>query len=248
MVNYYFEDFTETNYRNIVRQIQSKYPCVSFSGYKQKGKKALLRHDVDFSVHRAYALARIESEEHTQSTFFFWLHSPFYNIFEEEIFSLILKIIDMGHEIGIHFDCEFYTKYNPERLDILEYLCTEKDIYEEWFKKEMRAFSFHNPTASILAAYKEERYHGLINTYSEYFRNNFEYCSDSNGYWRFKRLSDLLRETTSENLHILLHPEWWTPDVLPPRQRIARCIDGRCKRGHEFYDKSLESLGRLNIS
>ena len=32
----------------------------------------------------------------------------------------------------------------------------------------------------------------MINTYAKYFKENVEYCSDSNGYWRYKRLEDFL--------------------------------------------------------
>ena len=32
----------------------------------------------------------------------------------------------------------------------------------------------------------------MINVYAKYFIENVEYCSDSDGYWRHKRLEDFL--------------------------------------------------------
>ena len=246
-INYYFEDFTEENYRNIVRLAKSNYNCISFSDYKKSGKCMLLRHDVDYSVHRAYNFAKIEAEENMHSTFFLWMHSPFYNLFEEEIFDLVHKIIDLGHDIGLHFDAGFYEMRNPKNKDILEYLAYEKLILEDFFEKKLTAFSFHNPTNSIISDYRADCYHGMVNTYSEYIQNNFDYCSDSSGYWRFKCLPDVLRQAKSDNLQILTHPEWWTPEVLPPRDRITRCIEGRSRKQHEWYDNMLKKIGRLNV-
>jgi len=61
-VNYYFEDFTESNYKNILNLINNNYNTIFFTEYGKPGKNLLLRHDVDISIHRAYRLAQIESE------------------------------------------------------------------------------------------------------------------------------------------------------------------------------------------
>jgi hypothetical protein len=246
-IDYHFEDFTEDNYRIILKLAKSNYKCINFSNYKKKGKKLLLRHDVDFSIHRAHKLARIEFEENMHSTFFLWMHCPFYNLFEEEVFDLVHEIIDLGHDIGLHFDAGFYARPNLNHKSILDRLAYEKSILEQFFGKSVSAFSFHNPTDTIILNYRDDCYHGMINAYSEYIRTNFEYCSDSNGYWRFKRLPDLLMQADSDNIHILIHPEWWTPEVMSPRKRITRCIEGRATKQNVFYDKSLTESRRENV-
>lgn len=245
--NYYCEDFTEENYRNLLKLATAKYNCISFPDYKRTGNNLLLRHDLDASVHRAYKLAKIESEENIQSTFFLWMHSPHYNLFEGEVFDLVNEIIDLGHYIGLHFDASFYVRHNLNQNSLLDPLVYEKSIIEHYFKKGVSAFSFHEPTSSIISDYREDFYQGMVNTYSEYIRNNYAYCSDSNGYWRFKRLSDVLMQYECDNLQILTHPEWWTPNVLLPRERMTRCIDGRSRKQHIFYDKTLADLRRNNV-
>jgi hypothetical protein len=87
----------------------------------------------------------------------------------------------------------------------------------------------------------------MVNTYGAGLRKNFTYCSDSNGYWRFRRLQDVLEQAEDEKLHVLTHPVWWVPDVMSPRERLARCIDGRRDFQHRFYDQTLADYGRENV-
>ncbi len=245
--DYHFEDFTESNYQNILDLIKKNYNTIIFSDYKKPGKNLLLRHDVDMSIHRAYRLAQIESANNVHATYFFLIHSPYYNIFEGEIYDLSKQIIDLGHEIGLHFDFGFYQRRGLDRNTILEYMAFERDTLEKMFKRPISAFSFHDPSNEVLEHYTDENYCDMINAYSRYLRNNYSYCSDSNGYWRYHRLEDVLVEAKSEKLQVLLHPEWWVPEAMSPRQRISRCIDGRCGRNHEHYDSQIERDGRLNV-
>jgi hypothetical protein len=245
--DYHFEDFTESNYQNILDLIKKNYNTIFFSDHKKPGKNLLLRHDVDFSIHRAYRLAQIESENNVYSTFFLLIHSPYYSIFEEELYELISQIIDLGHEIGLHFDFGIYQRRGLDRDTIFEYLAFERDTLEKMFKRPIKVFSFHDPSSEVFRHYADDDYCGMINTYSQYLRDNYNYCSDSNGYWRYHRLEDVLVEAKSERLQVLLHPEWWTPEIMSPRERISRCIDGRCRRNHEHYDSQIERDGRLNV-
>ncbi len=60
----------------------------NFDKLYSSGKRYLiLRHDVDFSVDRALELAKIENNYGISSTYFFLLHSDFYNIFEKDSFN-----------------------------------------------------------------------------------------------------------------------------------------------------------------
>jgi len=245
--NYHFEDFTELNYKRILDLISCNYNAIFYTEYKNHGKNILLRHDVDVSVHRAHRLAQIESETNIHSTFFLWMHCPNYNIFEEEVYTLINRIRNLGHEIGLHFDFGFYERQGLDHDMIIEYLSIEKKILEEIFGKSIRVFSFHDPSNEVLARYTDESYCGMINAYSKYLKDHYDYCSDSNGYWRYHRLEDVLVKADCEKLQVLLHPEWWVPEAMSPRERISRCIDGRCRKNHERYDTMLEKAGRLNV-
>lgn len=244
--NNFFEDFTEAHYRQLLQLMRENYHPICYQNYKTNGKNVLWRHDVDYSVHRAYKLAQIEAEEGVQATYFIWIHSPYYNIFEEEIYRLIKKIADLGHNLGLHFDYSFYNQH-AETKGIDDQLEYEKKILESLVGISIYAFSFHNPSSEVLRLYTSECYCDMVNTYSTYLQTHYEYCSDSNGYWRFKRLEDVLRSADAEKLQVLTHPGWWTPEVMSPRDRVSRLIDGRARKNHEQYDCILEEMGRLNI-
>ncbi len=240
-MNYYEKDFTENNYRLLLKNI--KYKTIFYKDVKKNINFSLWRHDVDFSVNRAFALAKIENEEKVIATYFFQLGSIFYNIFEQEIKEKIFKIKNLEHEIALHFDP---TQYQiNSKSDLVKYLKYEKEILENLFNIKINVFSFHNPTVEILK-YDEWKYANMINTYAKYFKQSIKYCSDSNGYWRHKRLEEFLNKNHSK-IQVLTHPAWWQKKDMTPRDRIQRCIDSRAMYVSKVYDKLLEEYKRENI-
>ncbi|WP_417328575.1 hypothetical protein [Halarcobacter sp.] len=234
-------DFTESNYENLLGKVKNN--AIFYSEIDIKNSFTLWRHDVDFSIHRAYALANIEKRMNVKATYFLQLGAEFYNIFEQEIKEIVFKIRDLGHQIGLHFDPTQY-KINTKE-DLEKYLNFEKNILENLFQVEIKVFSFHNPTEEILK-YDDFKYSGMINTYAKYFKENVEYCSDSNGYWRYKRLEDFLNEK-HKKIQVLTHPSWWQKEIMSPRDRIQRCIDGRANNTAKKYDGLLDEHGRKNV-
>lgn len=241
------EDFTEDSYRNLLRLAKQNYSFVHYSQFREQGKLILWRHDIDLSAHRAYRLAQIEAQEGIVATYFIHLHNMFYNFLELEVTNLIGKIIELGHDIGLHFDPAFYGLTVEQQSNLSKYLRMESFILEEILNKRIHAFSLHNPDIGNWMNLQDVEIEGLINTYSSYFQQNYAYCSDSNGYWRFKRMEDVLKSAEYPKLQVLTHPGWWTPEVMSPRDRISRCIDGRAARQHRLYDELLIKVGRENI-
>ena len=59
---YHFDDFTESHYNLLLKTANKNYKFKNF-GTKSKDPHIILRHDVDISVHRALALAKIEKKK-----------------------------------------------------------------------------------------------------------------------------------------------------------------------------------------
>jgi hypothetical protein len=231
--------FTEHAYRELVRLAAAHYAFVSFADYESAGTRSLLwRHDLDFSVHRAVALANIEAAEGARATYFVQLHSPYYNALEAEIAAGIQEILGLGHELGLHFDPYFYGDETEEQE-----LGRERALLEELFDTPVRAVSFHNPT---LNGRRDDRdvVSGMVNAYGRYIRTHYGYASDSHGYWRDRPLADVLEAHEHERLHVLTHPEWWVPEPLSPRDRVSRAIDGRAARQHSRYEEIMARMRR----
>ena len=233
-------DFTDASYGRLVRRALENYTFISFAEWRDAPARTVLwRHDLDFSVHRAAALARIEAEAGARATYFLNLHSAFYNALEADVAARVREILSLGHELGLHFEPAFAT--NREPIDVLD---AERTLLEDVFGAPVRAFSLHNPVIAGWDA-DEDEVAGMVNAYGRGLRERFAYCSDSHGVWRHRRLHDVLADASDERLHVLTHPEWWVPEPLPPRERVARAIDGRAAKTRARYDQvSAEILAR----
>jgi hypothetical protein len=242
---YYFSDFTRENYKRLVKLAKENYKFCLYPNIEENNRFILWRHDVDFSINAARKLAVIETEENVVATYFLHLHSEFYNVLEKETANHIRSIISYGHSLGVHFDPSFYGTEDISELE--SKLVLEQRILEDIFECPINAFSFHNPTPSILCL-KNWQYGGMINTYADYFQEQVGYCSDSNGYWRHTRLEDILKDAKHERLQILTHPAWWTKNPMSPAERVKKCIYGRVKYCELKYDEQLKNTGRYNIT
>lgn len=237
-------DFTIDQYSELLRLAKENY---QFTGYDDlvKSRFILWRHDCDYSLNRALRLARLESEAAVKTTYFINPHCEFYNLLEKSQSKIVEKILSLGHDIGLHFDAEYYEIESEAELE--EAVGKEAEWLQDWFDFKPVAFSFHNPTEFTLSC-ERESYGGLINCYSKIFRSSISYCSDSNGYWRHQRLRDVIEEASEPKLQVLTHPGWWQETALHPRQRIFRSIFGRAQSIMNFYDTAVQDFGRENLS
>jgi hypothetical protein len=234
-------DFTESAYRELLASAKRSYSFEPF-GTESEQPHVLWRHDVDVSVHRAARLAQLEAEDGVRTTYFFWFHSPFYNLLERPVVEAARKALAAGHWLGLHFDSSF-----PGRGDVSERVAAEAAQLADLLEQLVTAVSFHNPTlVDADPASGGDVVAGLANVYGPTLRDRYRYVSDSNGYWRFDRLLDVLAEAPPR-LHVLTHPEWWQAEPLSPRDRIARSVEGRARATLRDYDALLEANGRANL-
>lgn len=238
--------FTEAAYAEIVDLARERYRFAEFSS-PGDGRHVLWRHDVDFSVHRAVRLAEIEQSRGVTATYFFMLHSAFYNLSEAAVLSRARRIVAMGHRIGLHFEADAYPGETWTRTMLEDRIAGECNALAALLGAPVDAVSFHNPEAAGLPALDAPRLAGLVNAYGAPIMEGYHYCSDSNGYWRFGPLPDVLVSGGHERLHVLTHPGWWTAKPMPPRERIERCASGRAMATMRDYDALLEAHGRDNI-
>lgn len=243
---FHFADFTRANYRQLVRLARENYAFRTFSSFDRSERFVLWRHDVDFSMHAARHLARIEAEEGVKATYFINIHSEFYNAFERDVSDCTQDIIGMGHELGVHFDAAYYGVRSEAELDDL--IAREGRILAETFGSPPAAVAFHNPTIFGLGC-EAWSYGGLINTYARYFQTDVGYCSDSNGYWRHRRLEDVLKAASDPRLQVLTHDAWWQDEPMSPMARVERCIGGRADKTRQLYGELFrQNPDRVNVA
>ena len=239
--NWHFEDFTEASYRDIVEAAKGRYAFEPF-GTEATRPHVLWRHDVDYSVHRAVVLARLEAELGVRATYFLTLHSDLYNLLEPAVHDHVREIAALGHWIGLHFDAGFAAGGDMDAR-----AAWEGRVLSEALEVPVEAVSLHNPSVSGSDAFAAEQLGGMIHAGARSIRDRYAYVSDSNGYWRVDRLPEVIAEGAHERLHVLTHPEWWQEHPMSPRERILRCIEGRGRASEATYDALLADNQRVNV-
>ena len=147
--------FTYEAYTKLVNNLKEKgYEISDYTSCDKHEKVAILRHDIDNSLEKAIALAKLEQKLEVSSTYFVLLTSTFYNIFNNETRDKILEIHKMGHNIGLHFD-ELNYNINDDDLygeKIKEYIKKEISIMANWLGIDICAVSMHRPSSKTLQA------------------------------------------------------------------------------------------------
>jgi peptidoglycan/xylan/chitin deacetylase (PgdA/CDA1 family) len=242
-----FGEFTEAGFRALLQRLKADGYHFARYGEAARDRHVIWRHDVDVSMHRAARLAEIEAEEGVTATYFVNPHCAFHNLLEPEIGRLLDRICSLGHEIGLHFDAEAHgtAAWTADRLEAA--IARERAILDLILAAPVRAISWHNPDTSNLLEFDASEVGGLVNAYAASLRRDYVYCSDSNGYWRFQPMAEVIA-AGHPRLHLLTHPEWWTPAPMPPSERIDRAIAGRAQAVRRDYDALLRRGGRSNIT
>lgn len=227
--------FTYSEYRELLRLAQSRYRFVFYdrAGEVNNAEPIVYwRHDIDASVKRAEVLARIEAETGAFSTYFVHLHSKFYHFWERDTLATLCAIAEMGHQIGLHFDCHFYGGLVANRLG--ELVQSEAQLLSTVVGQPVSAFSFHDPTDEILQN-RDSRIGGLVNAYSEYFLQQVDYVSDSAGIWQFHTLYEVLEKQKYRRLQVVTHPVWWTREPLSPKDKVLTVITEQAVDLERYY-------------
>lgn len=241
---YRFEDFTLNNYKRLLQiAVDNGFQFILHKDdFAEDRRDVIWRHDVEFEPELSLKMAEIEHEIGVKATYFFQLHSEYYNTFDSFYRDIFNKIKDLGHHVGMHFDSHYWNITDEKQLD--EYIKLDRNYFEMNMGVEIDTFSFHNTTPftqSCLAL----KYGGLINVYSSFFKNHFDYCSDSLGYWRYDRLEDVLNNNAVRHLQVLTHDGNWSDEVLSPRKRLVKFMSRHSERLINKQIDGLHSAGML---
>jgi hypothetical protein len=206
--------FSYNEYKNIINLVKNHLPIIDFADVTDKTDKfCVLRHDIEFSIDRAYELAKIEKDLGVVSTYTVQVRNNTYNALSEKNIELIKKIKDLGHHIGLH--------QNPPLMEAEElgrYIMTDIQILEHFYGFEIDRFAFHRPKKEYLASYV--MLENKINCYDKKFFHYFDekpdkldvlYLSDSNHKWKFGYPLDFDLSKVNK-LQLLTHPYSWTND------------------------------------
>jgi len=187
--------------REVGYEIRPMRDALTCSGTSQ----LLLRHDVDFSLRIAFNMALFENERGVTATYYVLPHNDFYAPFSPEGRRILVQMIGLGHEVGLHWDPAVYPERPAEFRRAVE---RDVEMLEEVLGQKVRSASQHNPIDSRFVDLSDLF---EIEAYSASVRERFAYVSDSAMSWRAHSPWDVLPQR--QNLQLLTHPIWWmTPE------------------------------------
>ena len=184
-------------------QLGYAFPTVSElkDGTESLERFLLLRHDVDSSPRHALAMAQLEHRLGVRSSFFILMHCPFYNPGAPRHWDDLRKIVDMGFEVGLHYDTEFFERRG---IDPLEGVLDDVTALEKILRIKVLSVSQHRPASGTLLKELNKSY---VDAYNNHLINNVCYVSDSGFKWRGRTLTDLVGR--ENRIHALIHPLTW---------------------------------------
>lgn len=164
--------------------------------------EVIMRHDVDFCLDYARDMARLEATAGIRATYYVMLRSPMYNLFSRHNSALLREIVDLGHDIALHYDAWWTERQGGDHQKAV---CFESKTLKELCGSSVASFSIHQPDSKILSCGLKAG--GLVNVYDQRHFDGFTYISDSNRNWRGKDIFELL--ASGKNIQLLTHPMWW---------------------------------------
>lgn len=207
--------FSFKEYKKIVEYYKKNLKPKMFDEVKKNSTNFfILRHDVEFSVERAYKLAKFEKQIlKIKSSYFFQLRNNAYNILSIENKRKIHKIKKMGHKIGLHFNY----KGPADKKKINSELLEQNFIFQKEFNSNYCFFSPHRP--SLNQYLLKVSLPKLINTYNPLYFTDFSdakknptktiYLADSRHTWKYLHpiKLDLIKH---RKVQLVFHPDAWT--------------------------------------
>ena len=165
----------------------------------------ILRHDVDYSLDSAVALARDEAARGIRATYFLLVNSEYYNLLSPSSAHVPSTIADLGHEVGLHYDVRFLRPFPRERWERL--LDAQAALLEELSGRPIASIAMHQPGLHGDDPFQDSsRY---LNAYSDRFTKEMPYVSDSCRAWRDTAWRMLTEGPLPGRLQLALHPINW---------------------------------------
>lgn len=213
-------EFTYKGYADLISLLkQQNYQFTNYRNYKDVAQSVIIRHDVDNSLEMALKIAELENQLGIRATFFILLSTNFYNILSKSSSEILKKILNLNHEIGLHFDEKRYKIDSKEELEHnIEY---EKRIVEDILKTAIDVVSMHRPSKWVLEG--DIHFKNIINSYSKEFFQECKYLSDSRMHWR-EDVVRIVENREFKRLQILTHPFWYSAETGDIRERVGEFI------------------------
>ena len=233
-------DFSFSGYRGLLSPFIER--IVDYPEATNANSFVVLRHDVEFSISRAYEIAKIDSEMGIVSTFLFQVCSDAYNLSSDHAREVVSEIASLGMKVGLHFYVSNIPVGDKDKL-FLE-LSRQRNIFEASTGMDCDRFSFHRPPRWVLL-HRADYMAGLLNLYGESFfefsqsPTKIKYIADSLHRFKYGHPHDFIDK---HKIQILLHPDEWSSENTNEEENF-RMLE---IEHHKFFEETLAKESPAN--
>lgn len=237
-------DFTYNSYKDLIKRLKNNnYDFVNYNNYEGHEKCVIMRHDVDYSVDKALQFAELENELGIKAVYFVLVSSPFYNIASKAVHEKLLKIISLGHVIGLHFDETNYSEEYYNKCGGFEAVINnEIVILKGLLDLDITCVSMHRPSKKTLEANYD--LYPNKNSYGDEFFKKFKYVSDSRHRWR-ENITEIIDSNRYNKLHILTHAFWYNEYPEDIKTTILKFIMQSPHSRYEMIEQNIVGLSEI---
>jgi len=198
----------------------------------------IVRHDVDYSPAAALRLAEQEAERGLFATYFLLVGTRYYNLLAPEHARFARRLVELGHEVGLHYDVSFLLSF--PRAEWKPLLRAQARMLGDLAGAGVVSIAMHQPALN-----GEDPFRGdpeFINAYEQRFVRDAVYVSDSCRAWRDESWSMLVTGAFPRRLQLALHPINWAEQDRD-RETIFRSVhDELCEEVRRAGDELLAKI------
>ncbi|HEY1352702.1 MAG TPA: hypothetical protein VGF67_24070 [Ktedonobacteraceae bacterium] len=181
-----------------------------------------LRHDIKCSLSKALRMAEIEHESGLPATYMVQGDSPLYTLIGRQARIYLMELVQMGHEVGLHFDLAHETRRCTSYLRLAESeIHTACERIEQIICRPVRSVSFQRAIPLLFGG--PLLINGRINADAGELRS---WClSDSGGDWHDAHPLEHLARPCAAVLQVIVHPIWWSDEHALAPQRLQEFFE-----------------------
>lgn len=221
--------FTWENYQGMIEKfLDNGYVTCLYNQLDSSKSHLIIRHDIDFSLNFAVDIAKLENKMGVIASYFVLLTTEFYNLCSPENWRLLTKLVELGHDVGLHFDA---SQYDQDINSLERAVATECNILEKIVGQDVTTISFHRPAIALLGL--DRPFAGRLHAYEPRFFNDIAYVSDSQGQFRYGHPLEHEAFASKRAMQLLTHPIWWRENIVENKINLLDdFLSGRGKLLH----------------
>jgi len=168
----------------------------------------ILRHDVDYSTRAALIMAEQESLHGIHATYFLLPNGVYYNLLDPTHAEVPRRLVELGHEVGLHYDVGLLSQFARERWE--ELMLVQISLLQTLSGSKVESIAMHQPGLNGVDPLRGMP--GFLNAYDDRFVREMTYISDSCRAWRDSSWRLLESGEFPSRFQLALHPINWSSD------------------------------------